>query len=191
MYYVGTSFNPADGGYKTIQNAKKAADKIGANVYDENGVKVYPVEEPEKPTAEELAAAINAPEEEKPEEIKVELTDDVPEGALEENPDGSVNTYNAEGQQVGTITKEELEKLQEAAGEKFTSVNGTITVVREGMIAIRNAASWEDGHKCGIAKTGHKARVTMRLDIAGGTLYKMENGRYISGRPEDTEFTPD
>ena len=191
MYYVGTSFNPADRGYKTIQNAKKAADKISANVYDENGVKVYPAEESAKPTAEELAAAINAPEEEKPEEIKVELTDDVPDGALEENEDGSVNTYNADGKQVGTISAGELEKLQEAAGEKFTSVTGTVTVIRPGMIAIRNAASWEDGHKCGIAKTGHTARVVERLDIKGGTLYKMENGRYISGRAEDTEFTPD
>ena len=191
MYYVGTSFNPADRGYKTIQNAKKAADKISANVYDENGVKVYPAEEPAKPTAEELAAAINAPEEEKPEEIKVELTDDVPDGALEENEDGSGNTYNADGKQVGTISAGELEKLQEAAGEKFTSVTGTVTVIRPGMIAIRNAASWEDGHKCGIAKTGHTARVVERLDIKGGTLYKMENGRYISGRAEDTEFTPD
>ena len=191
MYYVGTSFNPADRGYKTIQNAKKAADKISANVYDENGVKVYPAEEPAKPTAEELAAAINAPEEEKPEEIKVELTDDVPDGALEENEDGSVNTYNADGKQVGTISAGELEKLQEAAGEKFTSVTGTAPVIRPGMIAIRNAASWEDGHKCGIAKTGHTARVVERLDIKGGTLYKMENGRYISGRAEDTEFTPD
>lgn len=85
MYYVGTSFEPANGGYKTIQNAVKAANKISANVYNEKGEKVHPVEEQPKPTTEELKAAINGPEEETaPEEIKVELTDDVPDGALEE-----------------------------------------------------------------------------------------------------------
>lgn len=36
------------------------------------------------------------------------LTDNVPEGALETNPDGSVNTYNADGNKVGTMTAEEL-----------------------------------------------------------------------------------
>ena len=189
MYYVGTSFNPADGGYKTIQNAKKAADKINANVYDESGVVVYPEQEPaadEMTVTQPEAAATPAPEPE------TDLTDDVPPGALEENPDGGVTAYDETGAKVGTVSGEELEKLREAAGEQFTEpAAGTVTVVRDGMIAIRNAASWEDGHKCGIAKTGYTARVTEHINIKGGALYKMESGKYISGRPEDTKFTPD
>ncbi len=38
-------------------------------------------------------------------------TDNVPEGALEENPDGTINTYNESGEKVGTITAKEAEKL--------------------------------------------------------------------------------
>ena len=48
---------------------------------------------------------------------KVELTDNVPEGALEINPDGSVNAYDEAGNVAGTVAVEEVEKLQEEAKE--------------------------------------------------------------------------
>lgn len=47
--------------------------------------------------------------------VKVELTDDVPEGALETNKDGSVNAYDENGNVVGTVSAEELEKIQNEA----------------------------------------------------------------------------
>ena len=53
------------------------------------------------------------------EPLKVELTDDVPEGALEQNPDGSTNVYDADGNVVGTISEEELARQQELAGEAW------------------------------------------------------------------------
>ena len=37
-------------------------------------------------------------------------TDNVPDGALEENPDGTVNVYDDAGKKVGTISKEEAEE---------------------------------------------------------------------------------
>ena len=37
-------------------------------------------------------------------------TDNVPDGALQENPDGTVNTYDADGNKTGTISAEEAEK---------------------------------------------------------------------------------
>lgn len=37
-------------------------------------------------------------------------TDNVPDGALDENPDGTVNAYDDEGNKVGTVTKEEAEE---------------------------------------------------------------------------------
>ena len=52
-----------------------------------------------------------------PEDAKVEMTDNVPEGALNTNPDESVNAYDEEGNVVGTVAMEEVEKLQEEAGE--------------------------------------------------------------------------
>lgn len=38
-------------------------------------------------------------------------TDNVPEGALEDNPDGTVNVYNEDGQKVGTMDKETADQL--------------------------------------------------------------------------------
>lgn len=37
-------------------------------------------------------------------------TDNVPDGALEDNTDGSVNVYNEAGEKVGTVTAEEAEE---------------------------------------------------------------------------------
>lgn len=45
-------------------------------------------------------------------------TDNVPEGALEENPNGTVNTYNEAGEKVGTATKEQVA----AAERKVTTI---------------------------------------------------------------------
>ena len=49
--------------------------------------------------------------------VKVELTNDVPDGALDTNADGSVNAYDAEGNVVGTVSAEKVAELQEQAGE--------------------------------------------------------------------------
>lgn len=45
-------------------------------------------------------------------------TDSVPDGALENNPDGSVNVYNEDGKKVGTVTKE----VAEAAERNVTNI---------------------------------------------------------------------
>lgn len=49
--------------------------------------------------------------------VKVETTDNVPDGALKTNEDGSANVYNENGEPIGTVNAEEVEKLQEEAGE--------------------------------------------------------------------------
>ena len=82
LYYLGkgTEFKKEDcKEYKTIEGALKAAAKNEELVvWDENG------------------------------NVSGSLTDNGPEGALETNPDGSVNTYNADGNKVGTMTAEDL-----------------------------------------------------------------------------------
>ena len=45
-----------------------------------------------------------------PERVAV-ATDDVPEGALDENQDGTVNVYDENGQKAGTMPKEEAEAM--------------------------------------------------------------------------------
>jgi len=54
---------------------------------------------------------------------KVELTDDVPEGALDTNPDGSVNVYDESGNKVGTANAETVAVAQEEAGKAFEEQN--------------------------------------------------------------------
>ena len=49
--------------------------------------------------------------------IGVELTDNIPEGALDENEDGGTNVYDESGIKVGTVSKEEVEQLEAEAGE--------------------------------------------------------------------------
>lgn len=51
--------------------------------------------------------------------VVVSLTDNVPDGALETNEDGTVNTYDEEGNIVGTLSAEEVEELQKEAGAAF------------------------------------------------------------------------
>lgn len=58
----------------------------------------------ELPDSEEL-------EETKAPSITATVTDNVPEGALDVNPDGTVNVYDEEGNVVGYITKEKAEEL--------------------------------------------------------------------------------
>lgn len=80
LYYFGKGKEFKKEGckeYKTLEGARKAFDKAvaagdEATVWDENGV------------------------------VVIGMTDDVPEGALETNPDGNVNVYDADGNKVGT-----------------------------------------------------------------------------------------
>lgn len=54
------------------------------------------------------------PDEEERAEIVAEATDDVPDGALEETPDGMVKVYDEDGRVVGKITKEQADTLAAA-----------------------------------------------------------------------------
>lgn len=178
MYFVGKEFEPENGGYKTLLQATKQAEKKGLKVFDESGAQVYQESETAVEPQEEVEAV-----------IAVEATDEVPDGALEENPDGSVNTYNADGEKIGTVSKEEMERLRAAAGELYErGAIGTVVVVRDGLLALRSNPNWGSGYKCGIVKTGYTARAVGRMKAPEGDFYKLESGKYISARPEDTKL---
>lgn len=49
--------------------------------------------------------------------VSADMTNDVPDGALDTNADVSVNAYDEDGNLVGTVSAEDVEKLQEQAGE--------------------------------------------------------------------------
>lgn len=51
-------------------------------------------------------------------------TDKVPDGALQKNPDGAVNAYDADGNRVGTVSAEAAEEAARNVGVIITEGNG-------------------------------------------------------------------
>lgn len=104
LYYLGrgTEFKKEDcKEYKTIEGAMRAAAKDeNLVVWDENG------------------------------NIIGSLMDNVPEGALQTNPDGSVNAYDEDGNKIGTVDAETVEKMttfengEDAAGQQEDAESG-------------------------------------------------------------------
>ena len=143
LYYLGkgTEFKKEDcKEYKTIEGALKAAAKNEELVvWDENG------------------------------NVIGSLTDNVPEGALETNPDGSVNTYNADGNKVGTMTAEELKAATTLTDDKDA----------EGQQG--NAGASTDDESGG---TGGNAPVEPE-NGQNGANSEQENGQQTSGDGDD------
>ena len=167
MFYVGNTFDEkANKGYKTIQNAKKAAEKDGLSVWDEEGVKLYP--------------------------LKVEVTDDVPDdAALEEKPDGSVNAYDETGEKVGEVSAEEVKEIMdEITAEDVEAAAAAARSEEEVHGTIRRGPSFEDDAICGVTMFDEK-KVEKKAKIGDRVLYKTTDGYWISGDPEHTEFIPE
>lgn len=162
MYFVGKEFAPDEGGYKTLPNAIKAAGKRNAKVFDASGTVVWPTEAHEEPEPEKIEAAAEEVEEEK------EPDESQPEAAEEEKP---------------------VEKLGASASLEKSGVIGTVRVIRAGLLAVRNAPSWKDGHKNGIVKTGYTTEVDECRMVDDEKLYHAVAGFWISGKKEDTVFT--
>lgn len=91
LYYLGTGTEFVKAQckeYKTIEGALKAAAKDESLVvWDEDG------------------------------NIIGSLTDNVPDGALQTNPDGSVDTFDADGNKVGTVDAKTVEEMTGNAPE--------------------------------------------------------------------------
>lgn len=177
MYYMGKEFNKEENKeYKTLEGGLKAAQKNKMNLYDENG---------------EIVSA-NVP--------KVQLVDEVPEGALQENPDGTVNTYNEAGEQVGTATPEEVQAAMDAITEEdiaaaaaqveedgVTEVKGKIRRVFNGKLRVRRSASWDGSAVRGVTAFVEK-EVVRRHVVDGKPLFETVDGHFISGKADHVEF---
>ena len=187
LYYLGkgTEFKKEDcKEYKTIEGALKAAAKNEELVvWDENG------------------------------NVIGSLTDNVPEGALETNPDGSVNTYNADGNKVGTMTAEELKAAttftddesaegqqgdagastdDESKTEEQVSDSDTIypekttraIVDCDGALNLRRSASWGNESICGRAVRGQSYYIKAIHTVEGKKMLETIDGIFLSGQPE-------
>lgn len=213
-YFMGETFDKEKNKpYKKLDAAEKAAEKVKAAVFDENGevVKDFrekvetPAEPPQTATdgSQEQQLADNTDQEgqeqqpadstdQEGQEQQATMTDKVPEGALDTDADGNVPTFDADGNQVGTATPEEIKAAEEAVTENIDGVpavriKGKIRRVFSGSIRIRKAPSWSNDAVRG-ATTFTEKIVTHVMEVDGKPMYKTLDGYFISGDPKLVEY---
>lgn len=190
MYYlgIGEKFIKAQcKPYKTIEGALKAAAKDESFVvWDEDG------------------------------NVIGSLTDNVPEGALETNPDGSVNAYNESGEKVGEVDAKTVEILtgnESAEGQQAENTGDSaegsqndkdageekgiqneqiekfsVVVVCNGSLRLRRAASWEAWSECGRASKG-QTYIGKRLFMLDGLpMLETIDGLFMSAAAEHVKI---
>ena len=211
-YFMGETFNKEKNKpYKKLDAAEKAAEKQKAAVFDESGAVVKDFRENEEKTAEQPQTATDTIQEQQAtnsadqtdqekktdaetdqEQQQATMTDTVPEGALDTDADGNAPTYDADGNQVGTATPEEIAKAEEMItdtidGVPAVRITGKIRRVVNGSIRIRNAPSWDNEAVRGAAAFTEK-EVTHVMEVDGQPMYKTLDGYFISGDPKLVEY---
>lgn len=214
-YFMGETFDKEKNKpYKKLDAAEKAAEKQKAAVFDENGAVVKDFREKEEKPAEQPQTATDGSQEQQAtnsadqtdqeqktdaetdqadqEQQQATMTDTVPEGALDTDADGNVPTFDADGNQVGTATPEEIKAAEEAVTENIDGVpavriKGKIRRVFNGSIRIRKAPSWSNDAVRG-ATTFTEKIVTHVMEVDGKPMYKTLDGYFISGDPKLVEY---
>ena len=233
-YFMGETFDKEKNKpYKKLDAAEKAAEKVKAAVFDENGEVVKDFREKVETPAEPPQTATDGSQEQQPadstnqdgqqqatdtnqegqqpadgtdqdgqqqatdtdQEGQVQqatMTDKVPEGALDTDADGNVPTFDADGNQVGTATPEEIKAAEEAVTENIDGVpavriKGKIRRVFKGSIRIRKAPSWSNDAVRGATAFTEKI-VTHVMEVDGKPMYKTLDGYFISGDPKLVEY---
>ena len=203
-YFMGETFDrEKNKPYKKLDAAEKAAEKVKAAVFDENGEVVKDFRGKTEAAAEPPQTATDGSQDGQPTPDNTDqdgqqqttdtdqegqgqqatMTDEVPEGALDTDADGSVPTYDADGNQVGTATTEEIKAAEEAVTENIDGmtavrIKGKIRRVFNGSIRIRKAPSWSNDAVRGAAAFTEKI-VTHVMEV---------DGNFISGDPKLVEY---
>lgn len=213
-YFMGETFDKEKNKpYKKLDAAEKAAEKVKAAVFDENGAVVKDFRKKVETPAEPPQTATDGNQEQKPadstdqegqeqkpadntdqegQEQQATMTDKVPEGALDTDADGNVPTFDADGNQVGTATPEEIKAAEEATTENIDGapavrIKGKIRRVFNGSIRIRKTPSWSNDAVRG-ATTFTEKIVTHVMKVDGKPMYKTLDGYFISGDPKLVEY---
>lgn len=200
-YFMGETFDKEKNKpYKKLDAAEKAAEKVKAAVFDENGEVVKDFREKVETPAEPPQTATDGSQEQQPadntdqegQEQQATMTDKVHEGALDTDADGNVPTFDEDGNQVGTATPEEIKAAEEAVAENIDGVpavriKGKIRRVFNGSIRIRKTPSWSNDAVRG-ATTFTEKIVTHVMEVDGKPMYKTLDGYFISGDPKLVEY---
>lgn len=178
--------------YKTLDGAKKAWEKAikagdaDVSVWDEKGVLI------------------------------VGMTDDVPEGALQTNPDGSVNAYDTDGNKIGTVDGATVAAVtgnigtgngqqdntgasgdgdsgqQDNVSESDTIITpqGTmkVTIICDGTLNLRRSPHWGNANVCGRASRGQSYYVKEIHTVDGKKMVRTIDDLYLSGASEHVQF---
>ena len=213
-YFMGEIFDKKKNKpYKKLDAAEKAAEKAKAAVFGENGEVIKDFREKAETPAEPPQTATDGSQEQQPadntdqegqeqqaadstdqegQEQQATMTDKVPEGALDTDADGNVPTFDADGNQVGTATPEEIKAAEEAVTENIDGVpavriKGKIRRVFNGSIRIRKAPSWSNDAVRGATAFTEKI-VTHVMEVDGKPMYKTLDGYFVSGDPKLVEY---
>lgn len=212
-YFMGETFDKEKNKpYKKLDAAEKAAEKAKAAVFDENGEVVKDFRKKTETAAEPPQTAADGSQDGQqatddteqdgqttPDSTDQEgqgqqatMTDKVPEGALDTDADGSVPTFDADGNQVGTATAEEVKAAEDAVTENIDGVpavriKGKIRRVFNGSIRIRKTPSWSNEAVRGATAFTEKI-VTHVMEVDGKPMYKTLDGYFISGDPKLVEY---
>lgn len=177
--------------YKTLDGARKAFDKAvvagtEATVWDEKGV------------------------------VVIGMTENVPEGALQTKPDGSVNAYDADGNKVGTVDAATVAAVTGNTGagdgqQDNTGASGggdsgqqgnvsesdtvivpqgtmKVTVICDGTLNLRRSPHWGNTNVCGRASRGQSYYVKEIHTVDGKKMVRTIDDLYLSGASEHVQF---
>lgn len=209
MFYIGITFEEAKEGkeYKTDSGAKSAAEKKRVRVFDASGNVVAdytsvaahdgPQDTPNAQDGQDTAtttegadAAPDAQQGAKEKDgVTVTMTDDVPDGALDNDPDGSVKVYDNDGKEIGKISAEDMNKLMERATDgEMVNIAGKIRRVFPGLLRIRNRPSWDDSAIAGATNFEEK-KVVGLVVVNEKPMFKTYDGYFVTGDPALVEYT--